>query len=208
MSATLLNTAELDSVQTKDVFSRDEVIEALRHRNIQFEDWGKVGASKPLDKLIEALKEGEIKWNYKDPLDNTFHIDSAVIHVRHSIDGVEYELFEHYRQFQNGHRDFRREWDGSMSEKMKAGETDFDTAIRGLVEELGQSEPGFKDPNNYSLSKLRNEEKGPRPTKSHPPFEAIYRRRIFLCIISEKLFRSEYILVDPLKTTYFKWLQL
>jgi hypothetical protein len=205
MSTTI---AEPKNVQAAHVSLEDEVITALRRRNVPFEDWGKVGASKPLDKLIEVLKEGEVKWNYKNPSDNTFHIDSVVIHVRCCMDDVNYELREDYRQFRNGYRDYRREWDGSMSKKIKAGETDFDTAIRGLAEELGQSESGFKDRNNYSLSKLHSEGMGPRPTKSHPPFEAIYHRRIFRCIIQEKLFRSEYILVDPLKTTYFKWLPL
>jgi hypothetical protein len=204
----LATIAEPENVQAAHASLEDEVITALRRRNIPFEEWGKVGASKPLYKLIESLKEGEVKWNYNNPLDNTFHIDSTVIHVRHSIDDVEYELREYYRDFINGYRDFRREWDGSMSEKMKTGETDFDTAIRGLAEELGQSEPGFKDRNNYSLSKLRNEGRGARPTKSYPPFEAIYYRHIFMCVIPDKLFRSEYTLIDPLKTTYFKWLPL
>jgi hypothetical protein len=198
------------NVQTSHVsINRNEVIAALRQRNIPFEDWGKVEASKPLDKLIESLEKGEIKWDYNNPLDSTLHITAAVIHICHSVDDIEYELRERHRDFKNGYRDYRREWDGSISEKIGTGETERGIAMWGLAKKLGQSEPEFTDPNNYSLLKLRNEKKEPRPTKSYPPLEVIYDCRIFrCCIVQEKIFRAEYVFVDPLKTTYFGWLKL
>jgi hypothetical protein len=187
---------------------RENVISALEWRKFPFGDWGQTGYTKPLESFIGSLEAGEIVWNYADPFDNTLHIRTSVINIRYSIDDAQLELREHHRRRNDGSIEYRQDWDGSVSEKIRNKETPLDAAIRGLSKQFGHAEPGFNDQRNYSLQFVRSEKVGPIPAKSYPPFEAIYHRQIILCVIQEKLFRSEYILVDPFKTTWFGWVEL
>ena len=179
---------------TELVSLESAVVEALWRLNIDYEPWGKVGASKSVESLVASLEDGEIEWDYENASD-LLHIHTAVVHILYEKDGQRFELRERHQQFKNKYVNYRRDPDfsGSISKKIKwRKETAIGAAVRGLAEELGPSEKGFLDSRNYRFYSTapQKEELAPRPSKSCPGLRSMYYRKIFTCQIPEALYQG------------------
>ncbi|MCX6719189.1 MAG: hypothetical protein NTZ38_02320, partial [Candidatus Taylorbacteria bacterium] len=81
---------------------------------------------------------------------------------------------------------------------------------RALSEELGQTEPGFRNQKNYEIWPMPFQELGPKPSNKWPEFDALFNRHMHICHISRKLFhRNGYVEESKSgRKIYFKWRRL
>lgn len=185
-----------------------EIVTALEKMGFPYKDWGKEAPTKALGSFASALEDGEIRWDPESGSD-TLEMNVSVVKVQWKIGHEIWQLRENYRQFRNGYIERRRQFNGSLAETMRHNETPYMTAVRGLIEELGQTRPEFKhDPARYTLTRESREIRGPEPFPRYPPFKMIFHRRIHLCMITDPLFAEEYVCIEPDKTTYFDWVKI
>lgn len=181
--------------------TRARVIRLLKKHEIDYHAWGTDSHSNTLDTLIECIESGEV-WLESHP-DKILiqHIHVAVVTVTCTHGGRELVL----REFRNG---ARRPFSGSLGEKIKSEESSdpICAARRGLVEELGPTEPRFRDPSMYTLTPTGCEVSEPRSSDFYGEkvFD-VYHRLFFSCVIDPALYHTMYTAQDKGRHICFKW---
>ncbi len=186
---------------------RKDVEPILIGMNIPYEKWGRKGATRSFSDFIGALGKNEIRWEYESQ-SPILEMDVAVVTIRTEIGGRPYELRETHREFSNGYVERRNGFNGSLAETVIDKETGYAAAVRGLAEELGQTKRLFRNPSNFHLTLEGYETLDPQPFPSYPPFDIIFHRRKFTCIIDKRLYAKRYVCVEKNKITYFGWVKI
>ncbi len=129
------------------------------------------------------------------------HINVAVVTVIHTHQGVPLVL----REYRNGHE---REFPGSLGEKIKTelGETPLDAVRRGLKEELGATEPKFRDVSLYTIKHELDMISESDNSDFYPGLLDVYHRYTHLCTIDKALFHNIYKAHDNGRHICFKWI--
>lgn len=183
----------------------DEIRRVLNQYHIPHHQWGH-GRFKTFDQLMEELRDEQV-----DLIDNgsCLYLDTQTsrVIVQCTVEGTLYELVETLQAFAGGETICRNQ--RGLSEKLRRItplERAEPAAHRCLCEELGQSEPGFKDPSRYSLTYLFRDELT-ATAKDWPGLTRVSHVCIFRCIITDlSLFHIHgYREVLPHRTTYFEW---
>jgi hypothetical protein len=191
--------------------AHDTIVSALERMNINYEDWGTRSPTKTVNDFVRAWMEGEILWN-PGSHSHILNMHVAVARIRSVIGRQRIELREKYRQFPDGEKETRAHFDGSLAETVKTApphsEIYIDAVVRGMREELGQTQPKFKDPRNYVLEHVYHSVLKPLHWNRYPPFEIIYHREMYEATIDYKLYEPEYVCTEPDKTTYFGWVTI
>lgn len=109
-----------------------ELEEFLRANGVDFSTWGLTSTSRFIENLLEEIAEQESVLEATS--EGIIRYCSIVyIHITH----LGKYLKEDRTEWKDGRLPRFRNLAGSMSEKMKAGETELEAAVRGVKEELG-----------------------------------------------------------------------
>lgn len=185
------------------IFStRRQVIRLLRKHGINYQSWVKSVTTNSLEDLVKSVRAGECELHSLPDGRLVLHINVAVVTVICSRCKSSQEL----REFRNGeHRPFN----GSLGEKIRTrySETAIQAAKRGLREELGKTEPLFKDETLYTIRPNGWETKPPQPSEFYPGLYDEYARDFFLCDIQPPLCHNRYIAEDNGRHIHFYWIE-
>lgn len=168
------------------------LLNTLKKYGISTEKWG----TETYKSISHLQKEIDDKESFLKEVDGNLvrYIEVVGINVYYN----DKYLIEDKQVFDDG-RTRKRKMESSVSEKMISGEDPFNSAIRGLEEELDIK----VNPNN--LKKV--EEKSiPSDSHSYPGLKCVYQKYIFDYELSEDQFKEEYIEHQDDKRTYFKWI--
>lgn len=175
----------------------------LERRGIPRGEWGRRPGTKNLDSLLESLRLGEcaVESNGHGVV---IHWHVAVAYVYRWFRHRQNELFEHHHRLPGGQK-IQRDFPG-IGEKIWAGETPEEAVRRGLGEELGQTEPLFKEPDFYVLYPKEEIVTRPAPSDWFRPIQDVYHRQIFtIPKIADVLFRPEYRENRDGRMIVFRW---
>lgn len=177
--------------------TRNRVIRLLKKHCIDYRSWESNPEANNLDTLVSWIQSGEA-W-LEDHPDNILivHIHVAVATIYYEHNGQNLVL----REFRNGKR---RPYSGSLGEKVWEKDP-ADTIRRGLVEELGKTEPRFLDTSRYNLVFNKRETDGPTPSNFFPGAFDTYHRELFEVRIGSDLFHKKYVSRDNGRDICFMW---
>lgn len=168
-----------------------ELVKFLNNRKIPYENWG-TGESKTLVHLLAEITSGEAILE-----DKHNRVLRIVTGVGVNVLFQHLKLVEEKQIFSDG-RERRRGLSTSVGEKMKAGESPDEAAIRTLKEELGIV--------GVAISNTGVENREPVPSTSYPGLWTKNTVYIYGARLSSHQFRHEgYIEVQSDKTSYFVW---
>ena len=162
--------------------------------------WGE-GTVRTIDEFLELINRHQVSvdWNRHYPL-MTIHV--AVICVYYDTGDDILELQETRQTHrQTGISKHRR--NAGIGETMKIDETPYETAMRGLAEELC-----FINPETYHLTPTPILSALGTETESGkwPPLRGVYHRHVFGCFLDKELFKPRgYIETRGDWSTYFQW---
>lgn len=181
--------------------TKDKVIALLDAQSIDWSKWGSNG-SKTVDELVDELGQEEMHLTFLP--DNTLGLLILGVGVRvlYQRDSTLFMLREGEQLFSNGAR-VVKDYENSIGEKMKRGESPEAAARRGLEEELGFTAAQLKACEiKYEQYKIR----GPIPAGSYPGLLANYRYWVYSVLLPQKLFRARgYREKRADKVTCFHW---
>lgn len=168
---------------------------ALHRHNIPVHEW-RGGSTNTLDKFKESIEKHNI-WLIEDKTGLSLHVTVAVVHVimfKEKRWQILYEDFVYcpktkVRKSRNG------TFSGSIAGKPNRSECILDAAHRELNEELGYTEPRFKDRSHYDLVSKFAEIV--QRVDWYPGLPEIFHRYHFLCVPHPDLYRQRYIERDP-----------
>jgi len=176
----------------------------LESKGVSTAEWGK-GQAKTLKHLLKEIEAGETVLETAtngELIRNTSFLSIQIYYEHAWNSGGKYKLTEEKQVFADGRERSRRQaW--SVAEKLKAGETDINGAIRrALKEELGvQGEP-------LLVSKIEQREEN-TTSPSYPGLKARFKTYNLWVFLNPSQFRPEgYKEVQEDKTTYFKWIPI
>lgn len=175
-----------------------ELVNKLNEYKVPYENWG-TGAAKTLDHLVKEVLKGEsiLEENEKGELVRKLAV--LWVNVFHKTpNGETYRLKEEKQIFKDG-RERRRELEGSIAEKLQAGEQPDDSSItRALKEEL--------DINSTVSSEAKGEDVTKSDSPSFPGLGMEMKNHHFDVEIDDKEFKpGGYTENQPDKDTYFVW---
>lgn len=177
--------------------TRMRIVELLNMHDIDYRFWGGDHHSKTVDDLVEFVQNGEI-WIERKNGSLINHVNVAVGTVTCRHNGHMLEL----REYRNG---APRSFTGSLGEKIKFGETPQEALQRGLFEELGATEPSFKDHLSYEIDSVGTETIGPQASDFFPGMLDTYHRHLFVCDIPTRMYHNRYVAHDNGKMICFAW---
>ncbi|MBA3237967.1 MAG: NUDIX domain-containing protein [Parachlamydiaceae bacterium] len=115
--------------------------------------------------------------------------------------GQRFQIFEEKQVFKNGM--IRERGNKYIAEKIQAGESPEQAAIRGLAEELHISGPNVQV---VALSEENKFEKRESPT--YKGIQCSYNTYSFSCEISDVDYKSSYVEEQDDKSTVFSWVKI
>jgi len=190
---------------------RPALLSLLRAEGVNYHRWGE-DTHLTFEDLLTALESKEMvleeRGHGKPPI---LTVRTTVVRVKHADPdkGVS-ELYEESQCFPQIGRTLQRDPSG-IEEVRKKSESSLDSAIRGLREALGQTEPRFQDPKNFRLGQQPNYQMiGPQDSDDWPGLQTVCKRMIYLLEIPSALFHEEYVKTEerdgkPVKITTFEW---
>ncbi len=172
-----------------------KILRLLEKHNVPYKTWDPDGSDRTLYRLIESVEDGEIELESRSDGKLVLHVFVAVVTIRHQHKKDWFELREHRRKGSDGSF-VPRQFSGSLGGKIKRhrGEYPLKAAQREIGEELGASEPRFRDPEEYAIKDdLNTEIIGPQPSDGRLGVYDIYHRHHFSCEITNGLYHHTYI---------------
>ncbi len=188
-----------------------KVLRLLEKHNVPYKTWDADGSDRTLYRLIESVEDGEIELESRSDGKLVLHVFVAVVTIRRQHKKEWFELREHRR---NGPDNLfvPRQFSGSLGGKIKRfkGECPFKAIRREIGEELGHSEPRFRDPGEYAIRDDFNTEiVGPQPSDGRLGVYDVYHRHHFSCEISNGLYHHTYTEIHPHKEDrQFFWVNI
>lgn len=175
-----------------------ETIRKLRKHRIPFEQWEHTDKTNSLDTLIEWIDIGEA-WLEEEGDELVLHQNVVVVSVYcHPLGSPKLLL----REYRDGRM---RPFPGSLGEKFSPdAEEPIVAARRALVEELGQCDPGFKDP-QITLEYIGHERSERIESEYFPGLQDVYHREIYQCEIPRDLYRQSYQATEKGRRVTFSW---
>lgn len=179
-----------------------EVINLLAQHNIPIKNWGK-GSAKTMDHLIKEVMEGEalLEVDESGELIRRVTIIFVDIYYTDHSTGKRFKLVEEKQIFNDG-RERRRKLEGSLAEKLKAGEIpNQDMVNRAIHEELG-----------VTGNVIATEKEMKEVNQDSPSFPGLRMKAVehfFEVELSDEMYKPNgYTEHQPDKNTYFKWIEV
>ncbi len=193
-----MKTPELNSGQEFESV-KNETIALLKQCGVPYENWGK-GTSKTLEHLIREIIAGETILEVEGSglvrkvsitFIDIFYIDNS---------GKRFLLTEEKQVFKDG-RERKRDFEGSIAEKLKANEIPGQDAVQRAVEE----ELGIKD---ISPAQPKDTRETLEDSSSYPGLKMKAKKYHFEVGLSAEQYKPEgYIEHQSDKDTYFGWIE-
>ncbi|MBI5153479.1 MAG: hypothetical protein HZA36_03415 [Parcubacteria group bacterium] len=179
--------------------AKQDLLILLKQHNIPFEDWGK-GSAKTLDHLVKEVMGGEAILEIEESGELIRKVSITYIDVYYTdpTTGNRLKLVEKKQIFKDG-RERRRTLEGSMAEKIKAGETPNQEMInRAIQEELGIT--GEIPTTSKGTGGIRQD------SPSFPGLTMQATHYLFEVELNTSQYNPDgYIENQSDKSTYFKW---
>lgn len=185
---------------TSEVKNVNDLISKLNQYGISVEEWGTKQAKSPIYLLNEITgKECSI---VEEDGKLVRYIEFVGVKVYYDdLDGSRWYLKEFEQIFTDG-RVRKRSMKSSVSEKMKSGEDPLESAVRGVMEELGVSIESSQLSDRRDISFNGD-------SLSYPGLETKYKGYQFTINFTKEQYNPEgYVEVQEDKSTYFKWMKL
>lgn len=164
--------------------------------NIKANEWIKTPSA-----LYSEIKNNECVLGLED---GKLHrrVDVAAVKCFHTNqNGERFQIIEEKQVFKNGM--MRERGNKYIAEKVQAGESPEQAAIRGLAEELQISGP------NVHVIALPEENKfEKRESPTYKGIQCSYNTYAFSCEISDVYYKNCYIEEQKDKSTFFSWVKI
>jgi len=183
-------------------YSENELLTILKNHNVLWQKWETQGFRSIAD-LLDLLNNHQAALIYFPDKSLQMSIHVAVIIIQFQLPDKRILELEEDRQEIIGTNNILKRHVRGIGETVRNKERPYYTAIRGLKEELG-----FSDPNLFRLSStvIRSEWTDLIPSKKWPGLYASYYRRTFGCFINPDLYRPEgYIKTKSDVRIIFAW---
>ncbi len=191
------------SIDRPDIYySEERLIGILESHNVPWKEWKTRGFRSVAD-LLDLLKNHKAVLMEPPPhLHMEVHV--AVVIIQCAVPSVGLlELWEDRQEITGTTRVLRRNVQGIGETIRNTEKFPYQTALRGLTEELG-----FSDPNLFRLSStiIRKEQTSIVPSKKWPGLFATYHRWIFGCFIHPNLYKPPgYVEQKEGVNIFFTW---
>jgi hypothetical protein len=178
--------------------TRDRVIGLLEKHGVDYKSWDPKKGANTLDDLISFIESGEISLKSHPDGILIVHINVAVA----TISCLHNRRLLELREYRNG---ARRPFTGSLGEKILGNEKPEMAIRRGLIEELGQTEPKFNDQSLYTLEADGREVRPPQPSEFYHGAFDVYSRKKFKIRIDPTMYHTRYVAHDNGREICFMW---
>jgi hypothetical protein len=190
------------------------VVALLDRHRVNYKEWG-TGTSYSLSELIRRLNSEEIALVEENDGRLILRMKVVIVHLHYRGAGGHLVLHEKGQYFYESRKTLHRNVEG-IAETAKKDETLIETGQRVLNEELGQSQPKFRDPKNYPqliTDRSRTELDREEGSRKWPGLTVRFNRTHLMTTVGDGLYLASYMetILDrttgqPLKTTTFTWL--
>ena len=190
-------------LRENNIIPEADLPQFLEKQGVPYQEWGHRPGTKSFESLLGSLRLGECAVE-SNGHGIVIHWHVAVAYVYHRFKHRQNEIFEHHQKLPSGQK-IQRDFPG-IGEKILAKETPEEAVRRGLGEELGQTEPLFKQPDFYTLFSKEEIVTEPAPSDWFRPLRDVYHRKIFTVPeIAPVLYRPEYHEARDGREIVFRW---
>lgn len=181
---------------------------------IKYQNWGS-DTTHPLSELVRRLNIEEMSLEEKDDT-LILKMKVIIVHVHYNGNLGHLVLHEKGQYFYSSGRTLYRNVRG-IGETVNKNESPIEAGQRALKEELGQSQPGFKNPQNYPtflIDKTKTELNREEESRKWPGLTVRFSITHLKVTIGSELYLEQYTedtlnktTGQPFKMTYFGWIK-
>jgi hypothetical protein len=186
---------------------RKDIEAALVRRNIPHQRWGIETGTNQLEYFSQDMETGAIEWEYESNT-NTFMMRVTTVRVMCERDSKTLLLKPSHQSFKKGAYGEPVLPDVTLT-KVIRGRTAYAAITQGMIEDFGESQPGFKESDNYQLYAVPGiviQDSG--RSILYPPLEVILEIKHHRCLIKNGLYLEKYSSKKGNKDVEYIWVEV